>query len=192
MRKRIRKTLKTVWRLPETLFSPSSSTRASRVLAVASLLAAVAVSLSTSLLFLSMFWSMIVASLVAGVFFVFIERSFSSEYYKIREFEEIERDVLSFFPGFSAYSDINISEIDENVWVAYGHVEKERLISGVESIISGVTGVKKTLSADENTIKISYSYARLIDRPSGLALRSCNKGVRRSFPVTRLDIHEIA
>ena len=192
MRKRIRKSLKTAWRLTETLFSPTSLVWVSRILVVIVAVAVVWNTYATAFLFFGSFVSLMVTIIVGTLFLVVLVVIFSSEYHKIRELERLERHILQYFPGFPGYTDIQLVEEHKDIWLAYGHVPEAKFKTDVCKIVSGVSGGALSAEAcNESTTKVEYKYAIFDKKGHDITILFCENGERQSFPVSVLDIREV-
>lgn len=189
MKKAIRKSVKTSWRLPETVFSPRSLVWITRVLLVVLSLAIVVNSYTTTLLFFDTVTAIFVAIIVTIIFLILLSRIFISEYAQVQELEENERKVSEFFTKFHRHTDIQLAEYAKNQWVAYGDVPRKKLISEVTKVMKSMAETDPSMTITTPDFpKIEYKFAKFTHETGEDQLHFSSETSSHSFPVTTLDM----
>lgn len=186
MRKRIRKAIKASWRLPETLYASRFLVLLSRSIIVLTALVVPLVASISFFTFLSYTYAVCAAALVVCITILALTSIFSPDYWQIREHEKMEKKIMSYFPGFPLITSLNLVEDEKNVWLAYGHVQKEVMVQDVFKIVLELSG--GDLSQDDNTPEPEYLYAKF-SKKSSTVIEMCHKDSIQCFPITRLDIN---
>lgn len=189
MRKRVRKSIKASWRLPETLFSSIPLVWSSRFLLIFSFTGILLSTYFTTLLFFSTLVALVASCAVFSVLLLVLVSTFASDYRKVYLLERLEARILQYFPGYPEFTDIHLIEEDTDVWMAYGHVPADKLTEDICKIMVGLSG--GSLNPDKcrkNQDKVEYLYAKFdTSDPSMLKIRLCGGTASGRFPVTRLD-----